>query len=451
MNVTEISHLIDTLIFEHTDKHLDDVQKAVIEGTWQGQTYKEIGKQCNRSKHHVRDVGYQLWKLLSEALGEDIKKSNFRSTVKRFSIKSSQNICIGNNHNFNFNSSILTDISQTNQDNNDKFNSNSSYLDLTLAPKIIDFYDRETELKTLSNCIFNQNTPLISVLGLFGIGKTTLVKRFVDLNLQQFEVIIWKTLKFPKSLDLLLNDLLEVCQQEPKESTDDKIRQLLNTLIEKKFLIVLDDVQNIFITGEFSGQYQTEYQDYQNFFKLITEVKHQSHFILISQEKCSEMNSLDNELYLIKCLELLGIENVELLKNKNLKDEDTWLKLITLYESNPIYLKDIAVLINDIYAGHVSEFLADDNLVITTNMQYHFRQLFNRLSSPEKELILNLSKFDTMVTREKLRQDLELSSTDFINSLQSLQKRYLVSKNFNEDIIVFNLSPVFKEYVKNCC
>ncbi len=449
MNVTEISHLIDTLIFEHTDKHLDDVQKAVIEGTWQGQTYKEIGKQCNRSKHHVRDVGYQLWQLLSEALGEDIKKSNFRSNIERLQLTSSQVININTiESSYDFRFCLYTDKSEINhQDNNKKIIDR----DLSLAPIIINFYDRETELNTLSNWIFNENISLISVLGLFGIGKTTLVKRFIDLNLQQFEVIIWKTLKFPKSLDLLLNDLLEVCQQEPKESTDDKIRQLLNTLIEKKFLIVLDDVQNIFITGEFSGQYQTEYQDYQNFFKLITEVKHQSHFILISQEKCSEMNSLDNELYLIKCLELLGIENVELLKNKNLKDEDTWLKLITLYESNPIYLKDIAVLINDIYAGHVSEFLADDNLVITTNMQYHFRQLFNRLSSPEKELILNLSKFDTMVTREKLRQDLELSSTDFINSLQSLQKRYLVSKNFNEDIIVFNLSPVFKEYVKNCC
>lgn len=320
---------------------------------------------------------------------------------------------------------------------------------MTLAPKIINFYDREIELTTLSNWIFNQHTPLISVLGLFGIGKTTLVKRFIDLNLQQFEVIIWKTLKFPKSLDLLLNDLLKVCQQEPQKSTDDKIRQLLDILIEKKCLIILDDVQNIFIPGEFSGQYKAEYQDHQNFFKLITEIQHKSHCILISQEQCSEMHCLDDELYPIKCLELSGIYNIDILKNKSLKDEENWLKLITLYEGNPIYLKDIAHLIKDVYNGQVSEFLTEDNLIITTKMQSNFRQLFNRLSSPEKELVLKSGKFDNAITREELKQDIELSSTDFINSLQSLQKRYLVKKNINEDQAVFKLSSVFKEYVRN--
>ena len=75
----------------------------------------------------------------------------------------------------------------------------------------------------------------------------------------------------------------------------------------------------------------------------------------------------------------------------------------------------------------------------------------NRLSAPEKQLILKLSKFHTAVTRNELRQDLELSSTDFINSLQSLQQRYLVRRNINEDKSVFNLSPVFKEYVRNNC
>ena len=252
-------------------------------------------------------------------------------------------------------------------------------------------------------------------------------------------------------MDLLLDDLFKVCQQEPKESTDDKIRQLLDILIDKKCLIILDDVQNIFSVGDFSGQYKTEYQDYQNLFKVITDVKHQSHFILISQEKCSEMHCLDEELYPIKCLELSGIENVDLLKNKSLKDEDDWLKLITLYEGNPVYLKDIAGLIKDVYDGHVSEFLGEDSLLITANMQSYFRQLFNRLSSPEKELILKLGKFDNAVTRNELRQDLELSSTDFINSLQSLQQRYLIRKNINEDKIVFNLYPVFKEYVRNFC
>ena len=84
-------------------------------------------------------------------------------------------------------------------------------------------------------------------------------------------------------------------------------------------------------------------------------------------------------------------------------------------------------------------------------MQSHFRQLFNRLSSTEKELILKFSKFNNAVTRQQLRENLELSSTYFINSLQSLQKRYLVRKKINEDKIIFNVSLVFKEYARNFC
>ncbi|MEA5508243.1 ATP-binding protein [Crocosphaera sp. UHCC 0190] len=448
MSVNEVLQFVDKLVFEQTGKHLDHVQKSVVQGTWERQTYDSIADKCHVTKNHVGDVGYKLWQLLSEQLEEDINKRNFRSTLERLQLTSSPIIIQNNNHNFNFGSQEFPNIKYPKSKTDTK-----SYLlnhDLTIAPRIIHFYDRETELKNLSNWILNQNIPLISVLGLSGIGKTTLVKRFIDLNLEQFEVIIWKNLKFPKYIDLLLDDLLNICKQEPKDSIDDKFRQLLDLLIDKKCLIVLDDVQDIFVSSQFSGQYQFEYYNYQNLFKMITEAEHQSHVILISSEQCSEMHCLDEELYPIKCLELFGIENVDILNNKTLKDEDRWLELINLYEGNIVYLKDIAILIKDIYSGKVSDFLSENSLVITKNMQYHFRLLFDRLSPVEQQFILEFSKFDNPVSREDLRQNLDLSLTDFMNSLQSLQQRYLV-RQINQENIFFNLSPVFREYVRHCC
>ncbi|NES81489.1 MAG: hypothetical protein F6K10_08795 [Moorea sp. SIO2B7] len=70
----------------------------------------------------------------------------------------------------------------------------------------------------------------------------------------------------------------------------------------KKCLIILDDVQNIFISGQFAGQYQTESKNYQKLFTMITETQHQSNVILISQEQCPEMECLDEDLYPIRCL-----------------------------------------------------------------------------------------------------------------------------------------------------
>jgi hypothetical protein len=450
MNVNELLQFVDRLVLEKTGRHLDDVQKAVIEGTYDRQTYDEIAQKCHITKNHASDVGSELWKLLSDILDEEIKKSNFRSNLERIYIKSSgkssniYNINSDNNHFYHSQTSSLP--SGSSQENDINAQSKSIYHDLTSAPQIINFYNRETALKTLTNWIVNQNTRLISVLGLLGIGKTTLVKRFIDLNLDQFEVIIWKSLKYPKPLDLLLNDLLTTCQQEPKETLDNQLNQFFELLIDKKCLIILDDLQNLFSSGQLSGQYKPEYDNYKNFFKLITEIEHQSHFILISQEQCPEMHCFDNDFSTVKCLELSGIKTPDILNHKGLKNQERWLELIQLYEGNIFYLRKIAILINDIFDGSVSEFLAENDVVITQAMQFHLKALFNRLSPIEQQIALELTQVKQPLSKEELRNSLKLPSSDFINGLQSLRERYLVDKIFDEQIR-FKLSPIFREYL----
>jgi DNA-binding transcriptional regulator GbsR (MarR family) len=443
MNITEVLQLIDERLIERDKKPLNTIQKAIFEGSWQGQSYQEIGNEYHRSETHIREEGAKLWKLLSDAFGEEIRKSNFRSTIERMKIKSSQIVEI--NQNFNFCSQIFNQLNK--DDKNREINSQYSqtYHDLTLAPQIIDFYDRENELATVSNWVFKQNTRLIAVLGLWGIGKTTLIKRFIDINLEQFEVVIWKSFKFPKSLDLWLNDLLNTCQKEPKESTDNKIQQLLEVLSNHKCLIVLDDFQNLFAVGQMAGNYQPEYSSYQHFLKLIAEIQHQSHFILISQEKSAEMNYLNQENSPIQCLELSGFKAIDFLENKGLQDGERWFELIQLYEGNPLYLTDIAVLIKDVFDGKVNDFLAENSLVITKKMQSHLKQIFGRCSPLAQQIALELSKVDQPLSREELKNNLDLSVSDLINGLQSLQQRYLIQREQNR----FQLSSIFKEYVKS--
>jgi len=171
------------------------------------------------------------------------------------------------------------------------------------------------------------------------------------------------------------------------------------------------------------------------------------------------MECLDEELYPIKCLELSDLDDMAILNNIGLEDEDSWLNLINLYEGNLMYLKSVSMLINKNYDGKVADFLTENNFTtdnipvsqpaITTKMQSHFREIFNKLLPIEKEIILQLSKSEAPISREELRHNLNLSSVDFNNGLQSLQQRYLVTK-IKAEKILFKLSPVFKEYVKNC-
>jgi ABC-type dipeptide/oligopeptide/nickel transport system ATPase subunit len=446
MDVNEVLQFVDRLMVEHTGKHLDDVQMAVIRGTWENQTYQDMAQQARFNKNYVGDVGAGLWQLLSEVLGEDVKKTNFRSTLERLRLADSPVIIQSNNkssHSFNFCTyphQLKAQPAETRKD--------GIYQDIAFAPQIINFYNRQAELETLSNWIINQNARLISILGLPGIGKTTFVKKFVDLNLKNFEIIIWKNLKFPKSLNSLLEEILITCQQEYQESIVNKLKQISTLLIEKKALIILDDLQNLFISGEFAGQYQTPYFDYQNWFKTLTESQHQSSIILISQEKTPEMHCIKEELYPIKCLELSGLDCSEILENKNLKNPSQWSELISVYEGNPQYLQDITTLIKDFFDDSVADFLAEDKPILTNLMRSQLKQLFSRLSSIEKQFILEMSQFSEPLSREALKDKLTLSSTDFISALESLQKRYLISKIKTEKT-QFYLSPLFQVYLAN--
>lgn len=453
MNVTEILQFADQLVFEQTGKHLDDSQEIVIKGVWEGKTYETIADESNLSERYVRDIGYKLWQILSEKLGEDIHKSNFRSTLERMYIKSSE-FC-QNNCNYsilNFGSQTFSNIPKDDRQKLtlNKNQSKLSYHDLTFAPTILQFYNREPELEKLSNGIFDQNTRLISVLGLSGIGKSHLVRKFIDSNLDQFPVIIWRSLKYAEPLELLIDDILNIHEKDIKTNTNHKLKQLFEIFTEQRCLIILDDLQNIFMSGAFAGQYKPEYQDYQDFFRKIMTTEHHSHVILISQEKCQDMESLDEELYPVQCLELSGLDSSEILSNIGLKDENSWLNLINLYEGNPRYIKTIGNSINNIFDGDVQEFLAENELVIPQDIQTNLQLLFNRLSPIEQQISIKLSNSEQLLSREDIKTSLNLSATNLINGLQSLQNRYLLRK-LTEDKIVFKLSPVFQEYVKIYC
>ena len=87
MNVFDIQSLIttiDNLIFSYTGEHLDDVQSEILEGVINHQKYIEIAKNHHRSDKYVKDVAGKLWKTLSQILGEEVNKANFKSSLRRY-------------------------------------------------------------------------------------------------------------------------------------------------------------------------------------------------------------------------------------------------------------------------------------------------------------------------------------------------------------------------------
>lgn len=82
MEIQEALQWTDELIFARTGKHLDSLQRAILEGAWKGKGYKDISDEYHCSSDYVRKSASELWKLLSELLGEDVKKKNVRSLIE---------------------------------------------------------------------------------------------------------------------------------------------------------------------------------------------------------------------------------------------------------------------------------------------------------------------------------------------------------------------------------
>lgn len=455
MSITEILQFADQLVFSHTGKHLDHVQKAVVKGVWEGQTYAEIGDECHRSETRVRDVGYKLWKTLSESLGEDVNKSNFCFTLERLKLTSSPILIQNNNHQSNnHNVNFCLPYQSPNNATSSEINHQSllrSYHNLKQSPKITKFYGRTTELSTLSQWLENPNTRLISILGITGIGKSTFVKHFINTHTLPVDAIIWKNLKFSPSLDSIFTEILtELDPDNQLINTQGLLNQALELFTKKRCLIILDNLQDIFMPQQLAGHYQPEYQNYQTFFQMITEIEHQSCIMLISQEKCQEMISLDPELYPSHCLELFGLGEFYptdySLKKGEVKDEEAWLKLINLYEGNPRFLQYVTTLIKDVFDGDISEFIKEDCLILTEDIKSIFDSIWLRLSDVEKNMLLEWSKQNQPMSRDDIKQFLSVSSTDIINGLQSLNKRFLLTP-LSGNQKLFSLSAVLRKYL----
>jgi predicted transposase YdaD len=96
MDVQAVLKYVDDLVFAQTGQHLDSLQVAILKGVLNGKKYTHISEEYHCSAGHTKDEAYQLWRILSEALGEDLNKSNFRATIERLGYANSQYQIVGN-------------------------------------------------------------------------------------------------------------------------------------------------------------------------------------------------------------------------------------------------------------------------------------------------------------------------------------------------------------------
>lgn len=74
------------MIFEELlqPRRLSDLQQFVFCQSWLGQGYAEIAEEVGYDVGYIKDIGSQLWQLLSEVLGEKVSKKNLQAALRRY-------------------------------------------------------------------------------------------------------------------------------------------------------------------------------------------------------------------------------------------------------------------------------------------------------------------------------------------------------------------------------
>jgi NB-ARC domain. len=457
MNLKEALNLANKIVFDKTGQHLDDLQEAVLKGTLERETYKHIAKDFDCSESSVRKVGSELWQILSEELGEKVSKSNFRAAIERFQVSNVSNFAQNVNEQHisgSFNTCgqgrYPPDIPNSHPPNQETPNTKqpqTPHQDLSEMPDLGAFYDRTSELQTLTNWILQQHSHLIALTGISGIGKTSLAVQLVQQIKNEFDYIIWRTINLSHTLDEFQQELIQLFSQSEKldsPTTKPKPLSLIKYLQKHRCLIILDDVHNLFSSGELAGKYKPEYEEYRLFFKQIEKLSHQSCFLLIGWEQPREISQIESQNNPIRTLQITGLDIAaagEILRDYGLTEID-YSTLIHRYQGNPLWLKSVATLIQE-SGVNVTDLLQNDIILLPEDVKDILRQQCDRLSDREKQILSILARETQPLKLSKLIDKQPNLNLELVNVLQSLQRRCLVDKI--EDS--FWLSPLIKQYL----
>ncbi len=457
MDVKELSKWTDEQVFAKTGQHLDSLHKSILESVLQRQNFHKIAGNNGYSYDHVKREGAKLWKLLSDVFSEEIEQKNVRSILENkagstiYSFGNSSLIISNPNINKSHinicreNPQSLEDIEKRSPSS--QVQNQLPIIDLTTAPELNYNYGRNSEIYTLKKWILEDKTRLITIYGLSGIGKTALTLKLISEVNTQFDYIIYRSLEHLPKLINLKDELKQFFSQ----SHATQLPEIIDYFRSSRCLVILDDVQNIFKTGNFAGQYLTDYKDYCKFFQQIATLSHQSCLILISWEKPGEIETLEKGNKHTRVLQLqgLGEEAKEILIQKQLQDEEKWDELITLYQSHPAWLNIICSTIIEFLNGSVYLFMTDENELFLGDIETNLESQLERLSELEKNVINWLANQDEPIDISQKPANMEVSQAKFMHIIQSLTRRCLVEKVPRKEPAKFQLNSIFKAHIKS--
>ncbi|MFL5589781.1 MAG: NB-ARC domain-containing protein [Ktedonobacteraceae bacterium] len=305
------------------------------------------------------------------------------------------------------------------------------------ALDVSSFYGRQSELATLEQWVVQERCQVVSVLGMGGIGKSALVVTLMHRAVEDFEVVLFRSLRDAPAFEALLADCLQVLSPQPlaemPESLERRLSLLLECLRERRVLLVLDNLEALLQEGEGGGHYRPGYEGFGHLVRRVGETAHQSCLVMTSREKPADLVLLEGARTSVHALRLTGLDAVaceQLLAEKEVVGTpEERARLIQAYAGNPLALKVVAETITDLFAGEIGLFLKHGT-VLFGSIQELLAEQVARLSAVEQTALHSLAIGREPMGFEELLSLLvaPLSHGQMLSAVESLRRRSLVER-----------------------
>lgn len=167
------------------------------------------------------------------------------------------------------------------------------------APESETFYGRIAELNQLNRWVLEEKCRTVLITGIGGIGKTATARQLSEAIKEEFDYVIWRSLREAPPVEKILSDLVRVLSDHQEMYLADDLSEALGLLVENyledsRVLVVLDNAESVMKQGNQAGQFQEKHTGYRLLFNALALEKHDSCLILTSREKRRCCTNIEN-------------------------------------------------------------------------------------------------------------------------------------------------------------
>lgn len=428
MDFEKAKSIISELSLAKRGKRLNFTGEIALKAAWEdipiAQAIQDHPSGDSTTQGYVASrVGPDIWKLLSQEFGVEIKKKNLRLVFEQLE---HQGI-------------FASDSPSSDKEAQQKVDNSISNSVGHQPPNVPHFYGRDDDFLSLAANLAQNRC--VALIGAAGIGKSALasmyVKHLTSKPQPDFQKITWMSLHHGQSVSELFESHL-------------KDHELTTLIQESRCLFVIDCGPADLV----------EDQGFQALVHTFCVGKHKSSLLILSRNivtTVKQLASIQRPATTIKLKGLADQDALSILQDQGIQEESDCYRLIESYRGNPQLLLLAAERINRFCGGKLESFMLHKTSFASDYVRRVIREYgMNKLTPAEQKVldVLIQSNQDTprWIAFSELMTELSsgrrnASMSELIEILESWEGMSLIESDNNPDTgeAIFNLPPATRK------